>query len=255
MMTRLQLMFGSALMALGTVFLSACAPADTQPAAETPPAPAHPEQALIDDLVVANRIFGKEVHILDIQGHVSVRSQIDPNHYFISRYLSPGAVTAADIIENDLDSNSVVGTRTDQARETHLHGQIYKARPDVMAIVHAHTPELVAFGMSSVPLWHGESRVPVWDIRRFSEGRTGTVQTPVLGVAMAEEGLGSSDSLLLWGHGMAVTAGSLQELVYRAVDLRDTARRQQAVIAMGGSWNPQMRRVTLRPDSAEVIRA
>ena len=96
-----------------------------------------------------------------------------------TRYLSPGAVTAADIIENDLDSHAVAGPRTDQARETHLHGQIYKARPDVMAIVHAHTPELVAFGMSSVPLWHGESRVPVWDIRRLNEGRTGTVQTPV----------------------------------------------------------------------------
>ena len=258
-MTRVSPVFTSALMVLGAVFLSACAPeppaGDTQPAAESQPTAAHPEQALIDDLVVANRIFGKEVGILDIQGHVSVRSEIDPNYYFISRYLSPGAVTAADIIENDLDSHAVAGPRTDQARETHLHGQIYKARPDVMAIVHAHTPELVAFGMSSVPLWHGESRVPVWDIRRFNEGRTGTVRTPVLGVAMAEEGLGSSDSLLLWGHGMAVTANSLQDLVYRAIDLRETARRQQAVIAMGGTWNPQMRRVTLRPDSAEVIRA
>ena len=255
MMTRIQLTCGSALMALGAVFLSACAPeppaGDTQPAADAQPTAAHPEQALIDDLVLANRMFAREVNILDIQGHVSVRSQIDPDHYFISRYLSPGAATAADIIENTLDSNAAAGARTDQARETHLHGQIYKARPDVMAIVHAHTPELVAFGMSSVPLWHGESRVPVWDIRRFNEGRTGTVQTPALGVAMAEEGLGSSDSLLLWGHGMVVTASSLQDLVPRAVDLRATARRQQAVIAMGGTWNPQMRRVTLQPEATD----
>ncbi len=255
-MTRAKIMYAFALMTLGSLVLSGCA--SEPPAADTQPAAAvatHPEQVLIDDLVVANRIFGKVVNILDIQGHVSVRSQLDPNHYFISRYLSPGAVTAADIIENDLDSHAVPGPRTDQASETNLHGQIYKARPDVMAIVHAHTPELVAFGMSSVPLWHGESRVPVWDIRRYNEGRSGTVQTPVLGVAMAEEGLGSSDSLLLWGHGMAVTAGSLQELVYRAVDLRATARRQQAVIAMGGFWNPQMRRVTLQPDSTEINRA
>jgi len=91
----------------------------------------------------------------------------------------------------------------------------------------------------------------VWDIRPYNEGRTGTVQTPVLGVAMTEEGLGSSDSLLLWGHGMAVTASSLQELVPRAIDLRATARRQQTVIAMGGTWNPQMRRVVLQSEAAD----
>jgi ribulose-5-phosphate 4-epimerase/fuculose-1-phosphate aldolase len=254
-MTRATRMFGSALIVAGAMFLSACAEAppagDRPPAADTQAPAAHREQALLEDLAMANRIFGQQVGILDIQGHVSVRSQTDPDHYYISRYLSPGAVTVADLIENDLDSHAVAGPRTDQASETHLHGQIYKARPDVMAIVHAHTPELVAFGMSSVPLWHGESRVPVWDIRRYNEGRTGTVQTPVLGVAMAEEGLGSSDSLLLWGHGMAVTASSLQELVPRAIDLRATARRQQTVIAMGGTWNPQMRRVVLQSEAAD----
>ena len=253
-MTRTTRLFGSVLIVIAAAFLSACAEAppagDPQPAADTQATTPHREQALLEDLAMANRIFGQHVGILDIQGHASVRSQTDPDHYYISRYLSPGAVTVADLIENDLDSNAVVGPRTDQARETHLHGQIYKARPDVMAIVHAHTPELVAFGMSSVPLWHGESRVPVWDIRRYNEGRSGTVQTPVLGVAMAEEGLGDSDSLLLWGHGMVVTASSLQELVPRAIDLRATARRQHTVIAMGGTWNPQMRRAALEPEAA-----
>src|ERR1700704_4024096 len=72
------------------------------------------EQALIDDLVLANRMFvSPELKILDSFGHVSVRSRRNPNHYFISRYVSPGVVTANDIIENDLDSKPVAGDRSD----------------------------------------------------------------------------------------------------------------------------------------------
>ena len=255
-MTRVSRMCRSALVALGTVFLSGCAsqpeaPAtSTQDAAEAPKA-AHPEQALIDDMVLANRILSTETGILDIQGHVTVRSRVNPNHYFIARFIAPGGATTSDIIENDLDSNAVEGPRNDQARETYLHGEIFKARPDVMAIVHAHTAEFVAFSMSSVPLWSGESRIPVWDIRPFNKDRSGIVSTPALGQAMAQ-GLGSSEGVLLWGHGIALTSSTLPDLVSRAIDLRTTARIQQAVIARGGTWNPRMKRVTLPRDPAET---
>ena len=229
---------------LGAVLTWGCAsqaPAGATPAAGVPQPAAHPEQALIDDLVLAYRMFAKELKVLDTAAHVSVRSQRDPSHFYMSRYLAPGAATASDIIEHDRDSRVVAGRPADQAaRETHLHGQIYQARPDVMAIVHAHTPEFIAYGMSSVPLWDGASRVPVWDIRPYNEGRSGTVQTPALGRAMAA-GLGDSHAVLLWGHGVAVTAASLPELVARTADLRDSARLQMGVIAMGGTWTPETR--------------
>lgn len=257
-MTRATRMCGSVLMALGTVFLSGCAsqpeaPAGApQTAAEAPQAaPAHPDQALIDDLVLANRMLSTEVGILDVQGHVTARSRVNPNHYFIARFLAPGGVTTSDIIENDLESNAVAGPRNDQARETYLHGEIYKARPDVMAIVHGHTPEFVAFSMSSVPLWSGESRIPVWDIRLFNKDRPGIVGTPALGQAMAKT-VGSSEGVLLWGHGIALTSSTLPDLVSRAINLRTTARIQQAVIARSGTWNPQMKRVALQLDPAET---
>lgn len=255
-MTRATLIRGSVLMALGTVFLSGCAsqpeaPAtSTQDAAEAPKA-AHPDQATIDDMVLANRILSTEVRILDVQGHVTARSRVNPNHYFIARFIAPGDATTSDIIENDLDSNAVEGPRNDQARETYLHGEIFKARPDVMAIVHAHTAEFVAFSMSSVPLWSGESRIPVWDIRPFNKDRPGIVSTPALGQAMAKT-LGSSEGVLLWGHGIALTSSTLPDLVSRAINLRTTARVQQAVIARGGSWNPQTKRVALQLDAAET---
>jgi HCOMODA/2-hydroxy-3-carboxy-muconic semialdehyde decarboxylase len=201
---------------------------------------AHPEQALLEDLVVANRVLARELDILDIQGHVTARSRVNPNHYYIARFVSPGGASISDFIENDLDSKPVHGPRNDQAREIYLHGEIYKARPDVMAVVHAHTPEFVAFGMSSVPLWNGDTQVPVWDIRPFNKGRSGIVSTPALGKAMAEK-LGKSEEVLLWGHGIALTAPTLADAISRADDLRDTARLQQAAIAMGSSWKPQAR--------------
>src|SRR5580704_12826421 len=82
-------------------------------------------QALTDDLVTANHILATEA-ILDGYGHVSVRDPANPNHYFLSRSLAPGLVTAADIIEYDLDSNPVGDNRLSY-RERFIHGEIYKA--------------------------------------------------------------------------------------------------------------------------------
>jgi ribulose-5-phosphate 4-epimerase/fuculose-1-phosphate aldolase len=109
-----------------------------------------------------------------------------------------------------------------------------------MAVVHAHTPEFVAFGMSSVPLWSGDSPVPVWDIRPFNRGRSGIVSTPALGKAMAEK-LGRSAAVLLWGHGIALTGTSLPDAISRVDELRDSAQLQQAAISMGAAWTPQAR--------------
>ncbi len=242
-MTRATLMCGSALMALGAMVLWGCA--SEPPAAATQQTPAQqtaaavrPEQALLDDLAVANRILARELAILDVQGHVTARSRTNPNHYYIARFIAPGAVVTSDFIENDLDSNPVDGPRNDQAREIYLHGEIFKARPDVMAVVHAHTQEFVAFGLSSVPLWNGESALPVFDLRPFNEGRSGIISTPALGKAMAEK-MGKSEAVLLWGHGIALGAKSLPEVITRVAQLRDAAQVQQATIASGGTWKPQ----------------
>ncbi|MBI2188383.1 MAG: class II aldolase/adducin family protein [Acidobacteria bacterium] len=240
-MTRARIARAFAPVAACTVLLAGCASEpraeEPSPAAETRPAAAHPEQALLEELTLANRMLA-ETAVLDGQGHVTARSRVNPDHYYIARYLSPGGVSTSDFIENDLDSQSVHGPRNDQARETHLHGQIYKARPDVMAIVHAHTAEFVAFGMSSVPLWNGQTKAPVWDIRQFNNGRSGIVSTPELGRAMAAT-LGQNEAVLLWGHGIALTAGSIEDVVSRVLDLRESARLQQATIAMGGRSTPR----------------
>lgn len=246
-MTRVTLMCGSVLVA-GTMFVSACG-APNPPAAETQPAAAaegegggaaRAEQELLDDLAVANRILAQELAILDVQGHITARSKVNPNHYYIARFVAPGGATTSHFVENDLDSKPVDGPRNDQAREIYLHGEIFRARPDVMAVVHSHTPEFVAFGLSSAPLWSGDSRLPVWDIRPFNMGRPGIVSNPALGKASAEA-MGKSEAVLLWGHGIALGAGSIAEAVSRVDELRDSAQAQLATIAAGGTWKPQPR--------------
>ena len=210
----------------------------------------HPEEALIDGLVLASRMLARpELNVLGAQGHVSVRSQKDPNHYYISRYVSAGIVSTSDIIENDLDSNPVGGPRSDQFEEVHLHGQIYKSRPDVMAVVHAHPPELIAFSVSSVPLVDGDNRVPVWDIRPVNNGQAGIVNTPELGRSMAQA-LGSSEAILLLGHGVVVTSNTLNGVVSSASGIGSTARLQQTLIKMGGKADLNPRRVAAPPAEA-----
>ena len=121
------------------------------PRADTSRAGTSPDQETINNLVIANRLLASsELGILGPTGHVSVRSPRNPNHYFISRYVSAGVVKASDIIENDLDSKPVAGPRSDEYQEVYMHGEIFKARPDVMAVLHSHTQELVAFTDSSV---------------------------------------------------------------------------------------------------------
>ena len=247
-MTHAMLICRSGMIVLVTLLLVSCSsqaptggtePGGGQAAAAPQQAAPLAEQALLEDLVLANRILTREVGILDIQAHVSARSKTNPNHWYMARFVAPGGASLSDMVEYDLESTPVQGPRNDNARETFLHGQIFKARPDVMAVVHAHTPEFVAFGMSSVPLYWGPNKqVPVWDIRPVNNGRSGIVSSNPLGQSMAEK-LGSNEAVLLWGHGISLTAKSLPEVIHRVVALRDNARLQMASISVGSPAQPE----------------
>src|SRR5690348_5233793 len=127
---------------------------------------------VIDDLVAANRILADQ-GVLDGYGHVSARDPEHPDRFLLSRSLAPELVTASDILEHDLDGN-VVETRAGATPflERFLHAAIYRARPDVNAIVHCHSPSLIPFGATGAPLrplYHMSAflrgGVPVFDIR------------------------------------------------------------------------------------------
>src|SRR5262252_1540019 len=103
--------------------------------------PAQTHRQVIEELVLANHILANN-GVLDAYGHVSVRDDRNPNHYLLARHMAAGLVTADDIIEYDLDSNPVRASTSAGYTERFIHGAIYKARPDVMAVVHFHAPEV-----------------------------------------------------------------------------------------------------------------
>ena len=224
-----------ALMALGTLA------AQTRTKGTVAPAVALPEKALVDDLVAANRVLAHEIHVLDAYGHISVRSAINPNRYYLSRAIAAGMVTATDIIEYDLDSNPVGGSKGDGYLERFIHGEIYKVRPDVMAVIHAHSTEMITLAAAGVPLRnliHTGSfindGVPVWDIRKF--GGTADdmlIRNPALGRSLAGA-LGNKTALILFGHGVAVTGSSLATTVSNSYFLNMNARIQIDAMRIGG---------------------
>ena len=140
--------------------------------AQTAPASAGPaDPKLVEDLVAANRILVDQ-GVLDGYGHVSVRHDRDPNRYLMARSVAPELVTATDIMEYDLDSNPVNADGRTTYLERFIHGEIYKARPDVNAVVHCHSPSLIPFGVTAVtlrPLYH-MSAFLVGGAHAFDEG-------------------------------------------------------------------------------------
>ncbi len=108
--------------------------------------------ALIGDLVVANRVLVNE-RVLDAYGHVSIRHPEKPERYLLGRNLVPALVTVSDIIEYDLDSNPIDAPENfTHFHERFIHGEIYRARADVQAVVHSHSPNVIPFGVTEHPL-------------------------------------------------------------------------------------------------------
>src|SRR5258706_8737642 len=193
----------------------------------------------IEDLVAAYRILA-EHGVIDAYGHVSVRSERDPKRYLLARSLAPELVTPEDIMEYDLDSNPVDPRGRESVRERFIHGEIFKARPDVNAVVHNHSPSVVAFSVTTVamrPLFHmaafvGEG-LPNFEIRDAERGTDLLVKTPYLGQALAKT-LGGSPAALMRGHGSVTVGESLPRAVGRSIYLETSARMQLQAITIAG---------------------
>ncbi len=202
--------------------------------------PANPSQT--DELVLANHILANE-NVVDAYGHVSVRDERNANHFLLARAIASGSVTAADIITYDLDSNAIGDTRA-SFTERFIHGQIYRARPDVMAIVHFHAAEVIPFSVSSVPLKpiiHMAAFlpqvIPIFEIRTAGGMTDMLIRDNKLGKALADQ-LADKSVVLLRGHGATVVGPNLHITTGRAYYTVAKARVQaQAMQLAGGADN------------------
>ena len=185
----------------------------------------------LEDLVAAYRILAEQ-GVIDAYGHVSIRSPKDPGRYYLARSLAPEMVTLEDLMEYDLESVPVDPRGRESVRERFIHGEVYKARPDVMAVVHNHSPSVIPFSVTNVPMkpiYHmaafiGEG-VPNFEIRDVEQGTDLLVKTPALGAALAKT-LGKSPASLMRGHGAVVVGENIARAVGRSVYLEQSARLQ-----------------------------
>jgi HCOMODA/2-hydroxy-3-carboxy-muconic semialdehyde decarboxylase len=193
----------------------------------------------VEDLVAANRILA-EHGVIDAYGHVSVRLESDSKRYLLARSIAPELVTADDILEYDLNSNPVEPRGRESVRERFIHGEIYKARPDVNAVVHNHSPSVVPFSVTRVPMrpiFHMAAfvgkGVPNFEIRKAQKGSDLLVKTPYLGQVLAKT-LGKSPAALMRGHGSVTVGETLPRAVGRSIYLEANARMQLQAIAIAG---------------------
>ncbi len=226
--------------------------ATTSPSGAPPASGGPVEPALIEDLVAASRILAAE-GVLDGYGHVSMRHPGNPERYLMSRSLAPALVTADDIMELDLDSNPVDQRGRTMFRERFLHGMIFKARGDVMAVVHSHSPAVIPFGITQVamkPTFHMAAFLyeepPVFEIRDVAGWTNMLITSNELGTALAKT-LGQKSVALMRGHGNVVVGPNLPIAVFRAIYTEVNARLQTTALALGGPVN------YLAPEEGDII--
>lgn len=197
------------------------------------------DQQLVPDLVLANHIL-YWLGVLDAYGHVSVRDPNLPDYFFLSRSLAPASVTANDVMAYDLDANPVESRGRAMYNERFIHGQIYRARPDVHAVVHSHSPTVIPFGVSRThlrPIYHMASfipqQVPVFEIRDAAGWTDLLIRNNDLGEALAKT-LGQESVALMRGHGDVVVGSNIRYAVYRAYYTEINARLQLQSMSLEG---------------------
>ena len=193
---------------------------------------------LREELATANQILARE-NIVDAFGHISMRHPERPDRYLITTYRAPERVVASSIIELTLDSKPVAPTSERMFSELVIHGEVYKARPDVNSVCHHHSVAILPYcisGVELVPVMHLGSTmgdaVPFWDSRDdFGDTRL-LLTKPEEGASMARA-LGPHWTVLLRRHGATVAGRSLRECVFRSIYGCRNAELQTVAMAMG----------------------
>jgi len=196
-------------------------------------------RGLIEDLVAASRVLAMH-EVLDAYGHVSARSDKHPERFIMSRSLAPALVTAGDLMELDADSEPLRRDRRKGFIERYIHGEIYRARPEVMAVVHSHSASVIPFGVTRTklrPIYHMGSFLwsgtPLFDIRKVREENDLLIRDRPLGQALAGS-LGQCSCVLMRGHGMTVVGDGVPEAVFRAIYTEMNARLQLQATRLDG---------------------
>jgi ribulose-5-phosphate 4-epimerase/fuculose-1-phosphate aldolase len=194
---------------------------------------------LLEDLALANHILVNQ-GVLDGFGHISARHPHKPDRFFIARSMAPALVEAVDIVEVDLNGHvhDAQGRRT--YVERFIHSAIYKARPEVMSVIHSHSPAVIPFGVTGArlrPICHMSGFLgavtPVFEIRHSAGESTDLlISNQALGEALATT-LGKANVTLMRGHGSVTVGTSIKQAVFRGIYTESNARLQSEAARLG----------------------
>jgi HCOMODA/2-hydroxy-3-carboxy-muconic semialdehyde decarboxylase len=219
----------------------------------------------IKDLVIANRILAHQ-GLFDEYGHVSVRHPLDPGRYLLARACTAAYVEPGDIVEHTLDNQPVRSENRPLNSERFAHGAIYEARPDVRAVLCAHSDDVAPFGITGVSLRPvigtvGDmgSPVPVWDIAdEFGGDSDLTISTPERGRSLAKT-LGGARLVLTRGVGFVAIGRTLNDVVKMSVYIPKNSRALAEALTIsrdvyGISSGETQQRMVIDPESNAMRR-
>ena len=195
----------------------------------------------IEELVLANHILYDQ-NAVDGYGHISVRSPINPNTFFLARSVAPSVVKVEDIMEFDMNGKALNGDTRVAYGERFIHSGILKNRPDINSVIHGHAAPILPFGLTGTtlkPVYHmsaflGEG-APVFEIRNFAKPNPDTdmfISNVELGDALSKT-MGLQYFVLMRGHGYASGADSIKKAVFRTVYAIQNASIQSEAMKMG----------------------
>ena len=195
-------------------------------------------RTLLDELVIANHVLANE-KVVDSFGHISVRNPENPKHFFLSCSRSPEIVSIEDIMEFDLEGNSVDGSILRPYGERFIHGALLEARPEIQSVVHNHSLSVIPFGVTNTPLLpiiHTGAaigrNIPTWDIHDNFGDTDLLVRNMEQGRDLAKT-MGQASVVLMRGHGCSVVGSSIKEATLTAVYLQISATVQLQSMSLG----------------------
>ncbi|MCY1164558.1 MAG: class II aldolase/adducin family protein [Pseudomonadota bacterium] len=224
--------------------------------------PPKPDPTLLEKLAIANRILYDQ-NVVDGFGHVSVRHDKSPEHFLLSCNRAPGLVSPEDILTYDLNGDLAVASDKRSYLERFIHSEIYRARPDVMSVVHSHSQSVIPFGATGQrlrPIFHMSgflgSGSALFEIRDAGGNTDLLIRDTGLGKALAQS-LGKHNCVLMRGHGSTTVAPSLELAVYRAIYAEVNAKLQIQAAALGpvNFLNEEEAALAAASTEGQVVRA
>ena len=192
------------------------------------------DHAVLEDFAAASRILADQ-GVFDAAGHVTMRHPGHPERFLMSRSLAPALVTPSDILELTLDGESCDPQGRAPFIERHLHAGVYRARPDVKAVVHAHpkwSTFLTMTGHGYLPVYAQGSLVWPMPVLDSPNSINNKAMADRLAATLADR-----PAAMMKSHGAVTVGKTIVEAFVLANYLEENAYRQYMALQIGKPYS------------------